>query len=534
MSDESQGLDESKVQIFSLSLSNFQFQSEMLRTAKTLLRQRTVLSECIQIRSITFDLLHDKSYVDGKWVAAKSGATFKVTNPSDNKVLGNVPDMDAEDAGQAVEVAHKAFQTWKNTVAKERGFLLRSWHNKIMENQEALAKLLTAEMGKPVSEARTEIAYGASFVEWFAEEARRIYGDTIPSPFATKRFVTIKQPVGVAGMITPWNFPNAMITRKASAALAAGCTVVLKPSEDTPYSALALCELAEKAGFPSGVLNVITSSREKTPAVGKLLCQHPLVSKISFTGSTAVGKILLSQSAGTVKRVSMELGGNAAFIVFDSANVDAAVAGAMASKFRTSGQTCVCSNRILVQEGVHDRFVQAFANAVKQLKLGDGFEDGVTQGPLINSSAVKKVEDHVRDAVSKGAAIVSGGKRLGTNSNFFEPTVITGVKQDMLCSREETFGPLAPIIKFKTEEEAIAIANSTSSGLAGYFFSGNVSQVWRVAERLQVGMVGINEGILSSVEAPFGGVKESGIGREGSKYGIDEYLQIKYLCFGGI
>lgn len=479
-------------------------------------------------------LLRDKSYVDGKWVGAKSGATFEVINPSNNKPIGSVPDFGVEDATAAVEVAHSAFQKWKGTTAKERSLILRSWFNKIIENQEDLAKLLTAEMGKPLAEARGEIVYGAGFVEWFSEEARRIYGDTIPSPASNKRLVTIKQPVGVAGMITPWNFPNAMITRKASAAIAAGCSVVIKPSEDTPYSALALCELGSQAGIPPGVLNIITSSREKTPAVGKLLCEHPLVSKISFTGSTAVGKILLKQSAASVKRVSMELGGNAAFIVFDSANVDAAVAGAMASKFRCSGQTCVCSNRILVQEGIHDRFVETFKNAVAKLKVGDGFDDGVTQGPLINSSAVEKVEIHVRDAVSKGAVVVTGGKRLGDKTNFFQPTILTGVKQDMVCAKEETFGPLAPIMKFKTEDEAVAIANSTSSGLAGYFFSGDTSQIWRIAERLQVGMVGINEGILSSVEAPFGGVKESGIGREGSKYGIDEYLHIKYLCFGGI
>lgn len=480
------------------------------------------------------ELFRDKAYVDGKWVSAKSGATFEVYNPSNNKVLGTVPDMDAEDTQLAIKAAHKAFLSWKNTTAKERSVILRNWFNKIIENQEDLSKLITAEMGKPLSEARGETVYGASFVEWFSEEARRIYGDTIPSPNNSKRIVTIKQPLGVAGMITPWNFPVAMVTRKAAAALAAGCTVVLKPSEDTPFSALALCQLGEKAGLPSGTLNVVTSSREKTPSVGKTICEHPLVSKISFTGSTAVGKILLRQSASTVKNVSMELGGNAPFIIFDGANIEAAVAGAMASKFRCSGQTCVCTNRLIVQEGIHDKFVKALENAVSKLKVGDGFEEGVTQGPLINKKAVEKVEHHIEDALSKGANIVMGGKRVVEGGNFFQPTVLVNVKQEMLCAKDETFGPLAPVIKFKTEEEAIAIANSTSSGLAGYFYSGDIAQIWRVAERLEVGMVGINEGILSSTEAPFGGIKESGIGTEGSKYGIHEYLHIKYLCFGGI
>ncbi|XP_060078481.1 succinate-semialdehyde dehydrogenase, mitochondrial-like [Ylistrum balloti] len=476
---------------------------------------------------------HENAFIDGKWVPAASGKTFQVINPSTGGVIGSVPDMDAQDTEEAIKVAYKAFQTWKETTARERSGVLRKWAELCTQHKDELAKLLTAEMGKPLAEAAGEVAYGTAFIEWFAEEARRVYGDIIPTTTNTRRMLVLKQPLGVAGMITPWNFPNAMITRKACAAIAAGCTVVLKPAEDTPYSALALCELASMAGMPPGVLNVVTSSRDHAAEVGKMLCKHPLVMKISFTGSTQVGKILLEQSASTVKKVSLELGGNAPFIVFDSADVDAAVKGLMGCKFRVSGQTCVCANRILVQEGIYDKFVQKVAETMdRELKVGDGFEDGTTQGPLINSKAVDKVQGHVDDAVIKGATVVRGGKRL--DGNFFLPTLLSHVTQEMRCSSEETFGPVAPILKFKTEEEAVAIANVTSSGLAGYFFSQNLSQIWRVAEQLETGIVGVNEGLVSVPESPFGGWKESGLGSEGSKYGIDEYLHLKYVCMGGI
>uniref|UniRef100_A0A7M4E7Z6 Succinate-semialdehyde dehydrogenase n=1 Tax=Crocodylus porosus TaxID=8502 RepID=A0A7M4E7Z6_CROPO len=389
--------------------------------------------------------------------------------------------------------------------------------------------------GKPLKEAQGEILYSASFLEWFAEEARRVYGDIIPPAAKGRRILVLKQPVGVATIITPWNFPSAMITRKVGAALAAGCTVVVKPAEDTPLSALALAELANQAGIPAGVFNVVPCSRQQTPAVGEALCTDPLVAKISFTGSTATGKLLLHYAADTVKRVSMELGGHAPFIVFDSANVDQAVAGALASKYRNSGQTCVCTNRFLVQKGIHDTFVEKFAKAIeRELHVGNGFDERTTQGPLINEKAVEKVERHISDAVAQGASIVTGGKRHSLGKNFFEPTLLSNVTTNMLCTREETFGPVAPVIKFDTEAEAVAIANSANVGLAGYFYSQDPGQIWRVAEQLEVGMVGVNEGLLSAVECPFGGVKQSGLGREGSKYGIDEYLEVKYVCFGGL
>jgi len=478
--------------------------------------------------------VRDKAYIDGQWTDAADGKTFEVTNPATGDVLGTVPDMGEADMEKAVQAAYKAFYTWKVKTAKERSIILRKWFDLIVKNQEELAKLITAENGKPLGEARGEVGYGAGFVEWYAEEGRRIYGDTILSPSPQKRIVVIRQPTGVAGMITPWNFPNAMITRKAAPALAAGCSVVLKPAEDTPFSALALCQLAEEAGIPAGVLNCVTCSRDNASAVGKVLTEHPLVAKISFTGSTAVGKILTRQASSTMKRVSMELGGNAPFIVFNSADVALAVDGAMASKFRCSGQTCVCANRILVQEGIHDAFVEAYARNIRTLKIGDGFNQDTTQGPLINIKGVDKAEEHVKDAVAKGAKVVVGGNRHSFGANFFEPTLLTGVSSDMRCAKEETFGPVAPILKFSTEEEAVTIANATSSGLAGYFFSNDISQIWRVAERLEVGLVGINEGLMSTVEAPFGGFKESGLGREGGKYGIEEFLEVKYMCFGGI
>lgn len=478
-------------------------------------------------------LLRTDGFVGGRWLPA--AATFPVYDPASGAELGTVADYGVTETRNAVRSAYEAFCSWKGVSAKERSSLLRKWYDLMMQNKDELAKIITAESGKPLKEAQGEIVYSALFLEWFSEEARRIYGDIIYPPPKDRRALVLKQPLGVAAIITPWNFPSAMITRKVGAALAAGCTVVVKPAEDTPFSALALAELANQAGIPAGVYNVIPCSKTRAKEVGEALCTDPLISKISFTGSTATGKILLHHAANSVKRVSMELGGHAPFIVFDSANVDQAVAGAMASKFRNSGQTCVCSNRFLVQRGIHDSFVKKFAEAIKtNLHVGNGFEERTTQGPLINKSAVEKVEQHVSDAVSKGATIVTGGNRHQLGQNFFEPTLLSNVTQDMLCSQEETFGPLAPVIKFNTEEEAVAIANAADVGLAGYFYSQDPAQIWRVAEQLEVGMVGVNEGLISSVECPFGGVKQSGLGREGSKYGIDEYLEIKYVCFGGL
>ncbi|XP_030067318.1 succinate-semialdehyde dehydrogenase, mitochondrial [Microcaecilia unicolor] len=478
-------------------------------------------------------LVRSDGYIGGRWVAAR--ATFPVLEPATGAELRRVSDCGPSECRQAVSAAYDAFCSWREVPAKERSALLRKWHDLMIQNKEELARIITAENGKPLKEAMGETLYSAGFVEWFSEEARHTYGDIIPSPVRDRRLLVLKQPVGVAAIITPWNFPSAMITRKVAAALAAGCTVVVKPAEDTPLSALALAELADQAGIPAGVYNVVPCSKEKAPSVGEALCTDPLVAKISFTGSTATGKILLQHAAGTVKRVSMELGGHAPFIVFDSADINKAVAGALASKYRNSGQTCVCTNRFLVQKGIHDTFVKKFAEAIqRELRVGSGFQEGTTQGPLINEKAVEKVERHVSDAVSKGAHIMTGGKRHNYGKNFFEPTLLSNVTTDMLCTQEETFGPLAPVIKFDTEDEAVSIANSTRVGLAGYFYSQDPAQIWRVAERLEVGMVGVNEGLLSSVECPFGGVKQSGLGREGSKYGIDEYLEIKYLCFGGL
>ncbi|NP_001231396.1 succinate-semialdehyde dehydrogenase, mitochondrial [Sus scrofa] len=478
-------------------------------------------------------LLRTDGFVGGRWLSAAS--TFPVYDPASGAELGLVADCGVSEARAAVRAAYEAFCTWKGVSAKERSSFLRKWYDLMIQNKDDLAKIITAESGKPLKEAQGEILYSANFLEWFSEEARRVYGDVIYTPAKERRALVLKQPVGVAAVITPWNFPSAMITRKVGAALAAGCTVVVKPAEDTPFSALALAQLANQAGIPPGVYNVIPCSQKKAMEVGEALCTDPLVSKISFTGSTATGKVLLHHAANSVKRVSMELGGHAPFIVFDSANVDQAVAGAMVSKFRNSGQTCVCSNRFLVQRGIHDSFVKKFAEAIKtNLCVGNGFEERTTQGPLINEKAVEKVEKHVIDAISKGATVVTGGKRHQVGKNFFEPTLLSNVTQEMLCSREETFGPLAPVIKFDTEEEAVAIANAANVGLAGYFYSQDLAQIWRVAEQLEVGMVGVNEGLISSVECPFGGVKQSGLGREGSKYGIDEYLELKYVCFGGL
>ncbi|XP_006260608.4 succinate-semialdehyde dehydrogenase, mitochondrial [Alligator mississippiensis] len=478
-------------------------------------------------------LLRSGAFMDGRWVEV--AAAFPVCDPGSGTELARVADCGAAEARAAVRAAHRAWPSWSAAPAKERSALLRKWYHLMIENKDDLAKIITAENGKPLKEAHGEILYSASFLEWFAEEARRVYGDIIPPAAKDRRILVLKQPVGVAAIITPWNFPSAMITRKVGAALAAGCTVVVKPAEDTPLSALALAELANQAGIPAGVFNVVPCSRQQTPAVGEALCTDPLVAKISFTGSTATGKLLLHYAADTVKRVSMELGGHAPFIVFDSANVDQAVAGALASKYRNSGQTCVCTNRFLVQKGIHDTFVEKFAKAIeKELHVGNGFDERTTQGPLINEKAVEKVERHISDAVAQGASIVTGGKRHSLGKNFFEPTLLSNVTTNMLCTQEETFGPVAPVIKFDTEAEAVAIANSANVGLAGYFYSQDPGQIWRVAEQLEVGMVGVNEGLLSAVECPFGGVKQSGLGREGSKYGIDEYLEVKYVCFGGL
>jgi len=476
-------------------------------------------------------LFRQQCYVDGAWIDADSGATIEVTNPATNEVLGTIPKLGRDETARAVEAADRAWPAWRAKTGKERANLLRAWYNLIMANQEDLAVLMTLEQGKPLAEAKGEVVYGASFVEWFAEEAKRIYGDTIPQHQPDKRIVVIKQPVGVVAAITPWNFPNAMITRKCAPALAAGCPVVIKPATLTPYSAFALAELAERAGIPAGVINVLTGTSSE---IGGELTSNPIVRKLSFTGSTEVGKILLEQCAGTVKKVSMELGGNAPFIVFDDADLDAAVEGAMMSKFRNTGQTCVCANRLLVQDRVYEAFAEKLAKAVGTLKVGFGLEEGVSQGPLIDVAALQKVEEHVADATAKGAKVAAGGARHERGGTFYQPTILTGVTTDMKVTREETFGPVAPLFRFKTEEEAIAMANDTEFGLASYFFARDLGRVWRVAEALESGIVGINTGIISTEVAPFGGVKESGMGREGSKYGMDDFLEIKYLCMGGV
>lgn len=473
------------------------------------------------------NLFRQQNFINGKWQDAKSGSTFDVTNPFDGGVLGHVPDCGQEETQQAIKAAHAAWPAWRALSARERSDILWKWAHLIDENKDDLARLMTLEQGKPLTESLGEMDYANSFVKWFAEEGRRVYGDIIPSNKRGQHLLVIKQPIGVVAAITPWNFPSAMITRKIAPALAVGCTVVVKPAEDTPFSALALAVLAEKAGFPAGVINIVTGDAEK---IGAELTANPLVRKLSFTGSTVVGKLLMSQSAGTLKKLSLELGGNAPFIVFDDADLDAAVLGAMQSKFRNTGQTCVCANRIYVQDKVYDTFTDKLIVAVKKLKLGDGLQDGVQQGPLINEAALKKVEHHVADAVKKGAKIRCGGKQPTLKGLFYEPTVLTEVKNGMQMLEEETFGPVAPLIRFSTEEEVIKQSNDTPYGLASYFYSNNINRIWRVSEALEYGMVGINAGIVSTEVAPFGGVKESGIGREGSKYGIDDYLEIKYLC----
>jgi succinate-semialdehyde dehydrogenase/glutarate-semialdehyde dehydrogenase len=476
-------------------------------------------------------LLRQRCFIRGAWTEAADGRTITVKNPATGAVIGTVPRLGTEEARAAVAAASAAFPAWRARTAKERAGILRRWFELIMANQEDLATLMTAEQGKPLAESRGEIAYAAAFIEWFAEEAKRVYGDTIPQHQADKRILVLKEPIGVVAAITPWNFPSAMITRKAGPALAAGCTVVLKPASATPFSALALAELGEQAGLPAGVFNVITGD---SSAIGKELTTNPAVRKVSFTGSTEIGKQLMAQCASTVKKVSMELGGNAPFIVFDDADLDAAVAGAMQSKYRNSGQTCVCTNRLLVQAGVYEVFARKLSAAVAELKVGDGLKGEVQQGPLIDEGAVKKVEEHIADAVAKGATVVTGGARHALGGTFFQPTVLTNVTPAMMVSREETFGPLAPLYRFKTEEEAIQMANDTEFGLASYFYTRDLARSWRVSEKLEYGIVGINTGLISTEIAPFGGVKESGTGREGSKYGIEDYLEIKYVCVGGI
>jgi succinate-semialdehyde dehydrogenase/glutarate-semialdehyde dehydrogenase len=473
-------------------------------------------------------LLKDQCLIGGEWVGAPK---LEVKNPATGKLIGRVPDLGASETRAAIEAAHAAFPVWSGKLAKERAAVLRRWYELQRDNREDLALLMTTEQGKPLAEARAEVDYAASFTEFFAEEAKRVYGEIIPTPKESGRVLVLKQPIGVVGAITPWNFPLAMITRKISPALAAGCTVVAKPAPETPLSALALAELALRAGVPPGVLNVVTGDAS---AIGGELTSNPIVRMITFTGSTEVGKLLMRQAAGTVKKLSLELGGNAPFIVFDDADLDAAVQGALASKYRNSGQTCVCANRILVQDGIYDRFAEKLASEVIRLKVGEGTEVGVMQGPLINEAAVAKVEAHVRDAVAHGARVVAGGKRHPLGGTFYEPTVLANVTTKMLLAQEETFGPVAPLFRFRDEKEAIAIANGTPYGLAAYFYTRDLARAWRVAEALEYGIVGVNEGIISSELAPFGGVKESGLGREGSHHGIEEFIELKYVMMGGL
>ena len=479
-------------------------------------------------------LLRDKAYVDGTWVSADNLTTFVVTNPATDETITDVPRMGVGETRRAIEAANRAFPAWRDLLAKERARILRKFADLMMENQEDLAILLTTEQGKPLSESKVEIAYAASFLEWFGEEAKRVYGDTIPTYQSDKRIVVLKQPIGVTAGITPWNFPSAMVTRKAAPALAAGCTMVVKPAETTPLSALALCVLAERAGIPAGVFNVVTGDADDAPIIGGELTSNPIVRKLGFTGSSEVGKILMAQCAPTMKKVSLELGGNAPFIVFDDADMDAAVAGALICKYRNTGQTCISANRIMVQDGVYDEFSTRLIEAVKGLKVGNGLEPGVQVGCLIEEAAVQKVERHIANATANGALVVVGGHRHPLGHTFFEPTVLEGVTRDMAMSCEETFGPCAGLMRFSTEEEALDIANDTPYGLSAYFFTRDLARMWRVAEALDVGIVGINTGLISTEIAPFGGVKESGIGREGSKYGIEEWLEIKYLSIGGI
>jgi succinate-semialdehyde dehydrogenase / glutarate-semialdehyde dehydrogenase len=476
-------------------------------------------------------LFRQLGFIDGCWVGADGGGTLPVTNPATREILGNIPKMGAAEARRAIDAASAALPLWAARTAKDRSVILRRWFDLMLANQEDLAVLMTAEQGKPLAESKGEVLYAASFIEWFAEEGKRLYGDIMPGHQPDKRILVLRQPVGVVAAITPWNFPSAMITRKAGPALAAGCTMVLKPATQTPYSALALAELAERAGVPKGVFNVITGS---ATAIGGEMTGNPKVRKITFTGSTEVGKKLMAQSAATMKKLSLELGGNAPFIVFDDADLDAAVQGAIASKYRNTGQTCVCANRLLIQEGVYDAFADKLRVAVGNLRVGDGLAGVTDQGPLIDANAVAKVEEHIADAVRKGARVALGGKRHSLGGTFFEPTILTGVTPQMMVAREETFGPIAPLFKFTTEAQAIAMANDTEFGLAAYLYTRDLARSWRVSEAIEYGIVGLNTGIISTEIAPFGGIKESGIGREGSKYGILDYTELKYICVGGV
>ncbi|WP_344957246.1 NAD-dependent succinate-semialdehyde dehydrogenase [Zobellella aerophila] len=486
----------------------------------------------MSISSVNNSLIKQAGYINGQWCEAENGATITVTNPATGETLGQVPDMGILETRAAIDAASQALVSWRDVAPKERARLLRCWYDLIIEHKEDLARLMTLEQGKPLFETRGEVLYGASYIEWYAEEGKRAYGKVFAAPTADKRALSVQQPIGVVAAITPWNFPNAMITRKIGPALAAGCTIVVKPSEETPFSALALMALAEQAGIPAGVINMVTSSQ--AAAVGQVLTDDSRVRKLSFTGSTRVGKLLYGQSAATVKKLSLELGGNAPFIVFDDADLDAAVAGAVISKFRNAGQTCVCANRILVQDGIHDAFVARFKEAVEKLVVGNGLEDTSTLGPVINKAAVDKIASMVDKAQSEGASLVTGGRRHPAGELFFAPTILTNVTQSMEIARQEIFGPVAPVIRFKDDAEAIAIANDTPYGLAAYFFTESHSRIWKLAEALEYGMVGINEGILSNEIAPFGGVKESGLGREGSSQGLEDYMETKYLCMGGI
>ena len=477
------------------------------------------------------DLFRQQAFVGGRWCDAENGATIEVNNPATGEILGTVPRMGANETWRAIEAAKDAFADWSRRPAKERSNLLRGWYDLIMANVDDLGALMTTEQGKPLAEAKGEVVYAASFIEWFAEEAKRVYGDTIPSPWQDRRLVVIKQPIGVCAAITPWNFPAAMIGRKAGPALASGCTMLAKPAESTPFSALALAVLAERAGIPAGVFNVLTGEAKE---IGGEMTSNSDVRKITFTGSTEVGRLLMKQSADTIKKLSLELGGNAPFIVFDDADLDEAVEGAIISKYRNAGQTCVCANRLYVQAGVYDAFAEKLVAAVGKLKVGNGFDPDVLQGPLIDFAAVEKIEDHIQDAVAKGGRVLFGGKRHALGRTFFEPTVLSGVTSQMKVAREETFGPLAPLFRFGSDEEGIQMANDTEFGLASYFFSRDIGRAWRAAEALECGMVGINTGLISNEVAPFGGVKQSGLGREGSHYGMDEFLEVKYLCFGGL
>ncbi len=476
-------------------------------------------------------LFQERAYINGGWLSAEGNETIPVFNPATGREIGRIPDLGKSEIHFAVQCAQDALKNWRTMTAKKRAGILRRWFDLVLEHQEDLAVLMTAEQGKPLAEARGEIAYAAAFIEWFAEEGKRIYGDIIPSPMRDSRILVLKEPVGVCAAITPWNFPSAMITRKAAPALAAGCTMIVKPAAQTPFSALALGELSLRAGIPPGVLNIVTGRSE---VVGAALTGHPLVRKLSFTGSTATGKLLMGQCAGTVKRISLELGGHAPFIVFDDADPDAAVAGAMASKYRNSGQTCICANRFLVQERIYEAFTRKLTEAAARLKVADGFETGAQQGPLIDMLAIQKVTDQIQDAVAKGAKILLGGNRHALGGLFFQPTVLGDVTCNMRIAHEETFGPVAPVFRFQTEEEAIRLANDTEYGLAAYLYTQDMGRIWRVSEALEYGMLGINTGTISTESAPFGGMKQSGMGREGSRYGIDEYLEIKYLCMGGV